>query len=101
MRNSHYIVLLLVTQTVAVLQWNDASSQLAFALSSTVTGGTNVDLYLHMSAPQRAGWAAVGIGRGMAGALMFVMYPADNGGEYYKLSHISFSTTNNYCSCDC
>lgn len=51
-------------------------------LCLAVTSGTNTttgknDLSMHMSVDftDRIGWAAVGIGEEMSGALMFVMFP--------------------------
>lgn len=80
--------MLLIGYAAAVLQWSDASSNMAFALSSTVTNGSEVDLYLSMSAPEQAGWASIGVGSGMAGALMFVIYPSTNACKYIEDNYI-------------
>ncbi|KAL7275457.1 hypothetical protein RUND412_001585 [Rhizina undulata] len=37
------------------------------------------DLYIQLTAPSSSGWAAVGIGSQMMGALIFLMYPSSDG----------------------
>ena len=56
-------------------QFYDSSANLGFALS-TASNGSSTDLLFQISAPQSAGWGAVGIGDKMDGALMFIMYPS-------------------------
>ena len=41
--------------------------------------GTLADLFFQLSVPISAGWGAVGIGGGMSGALMFIIYPDSKG----------------------
>lgn len=48
--------------------------------ASLATSSTTSDIYVQISAPSTSGWAAVGIGRQMRGALMFIVYPDGNGG---------------------
>ena len=56
-------------------QFYDTSANLSFALS-TASNRSSTDLLFQISAPQSAGWGAVGIGEQMDGALMFIMYPS-------------------------
>lgn len=56
-------------------QFYDSSANLGFALS-TASNGSSTELLFEISAPQSAGWGAVGIGDKMDGALMFIMYPS-------------------------
>ena len=56
-------------------QFYDSSAKLGFALS-TASNGSSTELFFQLSAPQSAGWVAVGIGDKMDGALMFIIYPS-------------------------
>lgn len=40
-----------------------------------VPKSSSQDLYIQIKAPDTSGWAGVGIGSGMTGALIFVVYP--------------------------
>jgi len=89
----------LIGYAAAVLQWSDASSNMAFAVSTTVTG-SEVDLYLSMLVPEQAGWASIGVGSGMAGALMFVIYPSNTGCKYITYTFHELQA-DSYLSRDC
>lgn len=74
MRASILLSILLSVVVQAQEQWYDSGSEMAFALTSAANG-SSTDLYFTLSAPEKAGWGAVGIGGGMGGALMFLIYP--------------------------
>lgn len=54
-------------------QFYDSSSKVGFAVSSA-QNASSANLLFQLSAPQAAGWGAVGSGTRMDGALMFVIY---------------------------
>ena len=56
-------------------QFFDKASSVGFALS-TAQSETSTDLLFQISAPEHAGWAAVGTGDRMDGSLMFIIYPS-------------------------
>ncbi len=63
-------------------------TDLCFALASAQNSTTLAkDLSLHLSVKffgEKRGWAAVGVGEKMSGALMFVLYPGfDDGGTCF------------------
>ena len=62
------------------VQYSDQSTGLSAAISTT-TNGSATDLLLQWRAPATASWAALGIGSGMRGALMFILLPASSGGS--------------------
>lgn len=61
-------------------QFYDSSSKIGFAVS-TAQNASSTNLLFQLSAPQAAGWGAVGSGTRMDGSLMFVIYASgkDNG----------------------
>src|ERR1700753_3104250 len=73
-------------------------TDLCLALASshnTTTHAKDLSLHLSVSFPaENTGWAAVGIGGEMKGALMFVLYPGfEDGGTYFpSLPSIFFSS---------
>lgn len=69
-------------------QFYSQSSKLGFALSSS-QNGESTDLFFQMSAPQKAGWGAVGIGDRMDGAYMFIMYPSTDPNSTFRFTVIS------------
>ena len=54
-------------------QFYDSSSKIGFAVS-TAQNASSTNLLFQLSAPQAAGWGAVGSGTRMDGSLMFVIY---------------------------
>jgi hypothetical protein len=88
MRLLTQISILLGLRAVRALQFCNVDPQYKTDLCFAVRSSTNIttgreDLSLHLSAKfeDRIGWAAVGIGEEMGGALMFVLYPgAEVGG---------------------
>ncbi|CAD6583608.1 MAG: hypothetical protein ASARMPREDX12_001319 [Alectoria sarmentosa] len=54
-------------------QFYDSSSKIGFAVS-TAQNASSTNLFFQLSAPQAAGWGAVGSGTRMDGSLMFVIY---------------------------
>ena len=68
-------------------QFYDSDSKLGFALSTSQNSNAT-DLLFQISASKAAGWGAVGIGGGMTGALMFIIYPStQENGESSDLLH--------------
>lgn len=59
-------------------QFFNKHSNLGFTLS-TMRNDTSTDLLFQISAPQRAGWGAVGTGYRMDRSLMFIIYPSGQG----------------------
>lgn len=61
-------------------QFYDSSSKIGFAVSSA-PNSSSTNLLFQLSAPQAAGWGAVGSGTRMDESLMFVIYASgkDNG----------------------
>jgi hypothetical protein len=83
-----------VQQQQACVQ--DAGSKtdicVAFASYQNASTGSD-DLYLDLSSKfhDRVGWAALGLGQEMAGALMFVIYPGrQQDGTHYNSPHGRF-----------
>ena len=52
------------------------NTQFIFALTADRSTG---DLYFHIESPVGNAWVGVGIGDQMKGALMFIVYPGDDG----------------------
>lgn len=88
--------LLLLTSFSAALQFckidEEKKTDLCLALASshnTTTHAKDLSLHLSVQFPARnTGWAAVGVGEEMKGALMFVLYPGiDDGCSFSPFSH--------------
>lgn len=84
------------TPPVARYCARDSNSQNICGSVNLPTTGTNT--YLRVQGPVSAGWAAVGIGSGMVGSLIFLIYPSADGknvtvsprlGRYYIPSHLA------------
>ncbi len=56
------------------VQFVEQAANIQFTLS-TVPDAGSTDLVFQLSAPQNAGWGAVGVGDQMAGAMMFILVP--------------------------
>lgn len=80
-------LLLISTTLVSALQFCQLDvarkTDLCFAITSATnatTGKNDVSINLSVAFKERNGWAGIGIGDKMDGALMFVMYPGENDG---------------------
>jgi hypothetical protein len=71
---SAYIVLFVPT-IARHAQFFDRNSNVGLALSAA-RNEASTDLLFQISAPQNAGWAAVGTGDRMDRSLMFIIYPS-------------------------
>jgi hypothetical protein len=84
----------LSAQQQACVQDAESMTDICVAYASYQNASTgNDDLYLDLSSKfhDRVGWAALGLGQEMAGALMFVMYPGrQQDGTQYNCPHCRF-----------